>query len=102
MVRERKKCMSTKRSLSSRGLLFDSVTFGYLLGTAIYFISRPNYESLLNVTLQAGLAFACFTVGAIISMILFKNKIITLGQYIFAPGYLKARRVPKPLIKTFW
>src|SRR5690606_20045281 len=94
--------MSTKPVLAPRGLIFDSITFGYVLGVVAYYLFRPSEDFLLSVGLVAGVSAALLFAGAVIAFVLFRANILTLGQHIFEPSHVKVQREPKSMFKTFW
>lgn len=100
--KERGKFMSIKSATTPRGLVFDTITFGYLLGVLFYYLVQPSQESLLNLTAIAISTIVFLVIGLAISVVLAKMNVLTLGQHIFEPGHVKAQREPKSLFKSFW
>ncbi len=82
--------------------VFDIFTFGYLLTLAVVIVISPTEEQLLNLGAGSLIALACFVVGAIIAMALYKAKIKTLGLLIFEPPHKKARGNKAGMFKSFW
>lgn len=82
--------------------IFDIFTFGYLLLIAFVVCFQPTEEQFLNLSAGSLVALACFVVGAIIAVVLYKVKIKTLGLLIFEPPHKKAVGNKNGMLKSFW
>lgn len=91
--------MSTK---SIKGILFDGVTFAYLLMVALIVIFNPSEDTLLMMGQNAVIATVCLIIGLAMAYAFLKSNITTLGQFIFEPQHLKMLREPKPWYQSFW
>lgn len=103
MARVRKKSMSTKSSFNKKSLFFDSIIFSYLFCIIAIGIFNPTAEEKLA---QMGwfcfLAFAMFVAGFILTLVLNKSGVVTLGLCIFEAKHEKLMRAPKAWFKSFW
>lgn len=96
--------MSTKArsGMYSKGLIFDTITLGYLFVVAIAAVTTPTEEQLLLLGQNTIIVLVCLAAALILSVVLSKMKIATLGQYIFEPAHEKMMRPPKSWYATFW
>lgn len=90
------------RKIDSKGLLFDTITFAYLLLVLAVVVLRPTEDQLLNnVTNLYGLILA-LTLAAAIAFTVERMGVLSLGQSIFEPQHVKMSRPPISWVKTFW
>ena len=82
--------------------LLDGFTMALFVCVALSVIVTPTEEQLLNLSRIAWIFLGAMILGAIVSHLLNQNKIKTLGENIFEPGYEKAKAEAKPWVKTFW
>lgn len=85
-----------------KALVFDIFTFGYLLTLAAVVIVQPTEEQLLNLGVGSLVALVCFVIGAILTLVLYKLRIKTLGLLIFEPPHKKALGKKTGMFKSFW
>lgn len=82
--------------------LFDSVIFAYLSCIAIVVFSSPSEEQMLNMGFNFALFFGLMILGAIVSVLLNKNTVSTLGHMIFAPDHHKNPGQNGSAFTKFW
>ena len=85
-----------------RRTILDAVTAAFLTCVAVVVIFSPSNEDLLNLNRNVLVFFSGFVLGAVLSTILNRIGIKTLGETIFEPAYKKARTEDVPTLKTFW
>lgn len=84
-----------------RRSVLDGFSFAFLVIVLCFVIFNPNEEAQLNLKFNAILFFAAYAVGIVISALINKSGIKTMGEHIFQPDYKKALEV-QPWYKTFW
>lgn len=86
-----------------KALLLDSFIIGYIFFVSLVAILNPGEDALIANVYSYLLYFAIFCVfGGVLSKILNRIHIKTLGEAIFEAPHKKLKSVPKPWIKTFW
>ncbi len=104
MAKARGKSMSTKRKREKpiKGLVFDTAVIGYLLIVALVAVIQPNEDALMQLGRNSVIALVALAGGAVLSVLLMKMKVATLGQFIFEPQHEKMMRPPTTWYRTFW
>lgn len=102
MAKPREKSMSTKVNTNSKSLIFDSFLFAYLFVVFLVVALQPTAEQQMNMGLNGLIFLGTLVVGAILSVVLNKAGVITLGLSIFEAKHDKLKREPKTWFKTFW
>ncbi|MES2769298.1 MAG: phosphonate ABC transporter, permease protein PhnE [Bdellovibrionota bacterium] len=82
--------------------IFDIFSFGYLLTLAFVTCYRPTEEQLLNIEIGAIVTLICFIVGWVLTFVLYKFNVKTLGLLIFEAAHKKALGNKKSFLKSFW
>jgi phosphonate transport system permease protein len=95
-VRVREKSMSTK------AIVFDAITFGYLILVGLFVSTNPSEATLMDVGFLAMLTAAAMTAGGLLGFGLNKMKIKTLGENIFEPAHAKVHASTDAWYKTLW
>lgn len=90
------------KNLNIRRTVFDSVTFGFLFTVALVLLAQPSDETMLKLG-QNTLVFAAFLgLGAVLSFVLNRLHVKTLGELVFEPAYKKAAAPEVAWYKSFW
>src|SRR5687768_14445525 len=97
-----RKCMSTKSNFNFKGLVFDSLIFGYLMVLFVLLLLQPTADQLLNLKQNTVWFVLSLVLGILITFVLNSNRITTLGYFIFEPPYEKLKKPPQVWFKTFW
>ncbi|MEQ1875138.1 MAG: phosphonate ABC transporter, permease protein PhnE [Bdellovibrionia bacterium] len=90
------------RSISPKTVIMDGVIFGSLLVGLIVLISAPTEQQMLNLGQNTGIAGFSLLFGMVVSFVLNKMGIKTLGEAIFEPPHRKAQAATKSWYATFW
>lgn len=85
-----------------RRSLLDGLSFAILSSVFLSVILNPTHEQLLNLSVIASLFFGAMVAGSVVSFVLNKIGIKTLGQNLFEPSYEKVKAEAKAWYKTFW
>lgn len=88
--------------MSTKGIVFDAITFGYLLLVGLYVATNPSEETLFNVGFLGILTCGALAFGAALGVVLNKLKLKTLGEHIFEPAYAKVTASTDAWYKTLW
>jgi len=78
-------------------LIFDGLIFAYLAAVAWVLGTSPSEEQLMDLQTNFLLCLALFVVGAIVSILINKTKMKTLGALLFEPDHMKGKNT-----KSFW
>ncbi|OFZ16902.1 MAG: phosphonate ABC transporter, permease protein PhnE [Bdellovibrionales bacterium RBG_16_40_8] len=82
------------------------MTFGYLILVTIWYTilsaESANEEALLNLKQILAAIVIPIIFGGILTYLLHKNNVTTLGLHIFEPKYIKLQKPPTSWHKTFW
>lgn len=89
-------------SINRKSLIFDSIIFAYFIAVLAIATISPTEETLLNLKVLASWAIGSLIVSAVLTVILNKLGILTLGLSVFEPKHLKLQREPTSWWKTFW
>lgn len=90
------------KSFMVRRTVFDSIIFAFLASIALVVAAAPTEEQLLNMKLN-GLLFLGFMIGgAILSLLLTKLNVKTLGEVLFEPPHKKAYSAAQKWYRSFW
>lgn len=76
-------------SFTIRRSIFDGLTFGFLLCVALIALIKPTDDEWLNLSKNSIVVLICFAIAMIISEILNRKAIKTLGETLFEPDYKK-------------
>jgi phosphonate transport system permease protein len=76
-------------SFTIRRSIFDGLTFGFLLCVALIALIKPTDEEWLNLSKNSLVVLACFALAMVISEVLNRKAIKTLGETLFEPDYKK-------------
>ena len=85
-----------------RRSILDGLSFTLLFLTGLNLMVEPTTEQLLNLPLITILFFSGLLAGGLLSYILNKNGIKTLGQNLFESDVAKTQVVMKAFYKNFW
>lgn len=89
-------------SAAFRRTIFDGLSFGFLLAIALLVILKPGDEQMLDMKTNGFVFSGLFLVSVLISFILNKNGIRTLGEHIFEPDHKKGQQVETSWYYTLW
>lgn len=90
-------------SSNIRRTIFDSILFAYFLTVLVIFIVNPADDAAqIELVKQYGFGVLFLILGGILSYVLNKYSIKTLGELIFEPDYKKAHSIDKSWYKSFW
>lgn len=90
------------KTLTVRRTIFDSVIVAFLWCVALSVIFQPDEATMLNLELTSLIFVAGLGLGAILSLVLNKMGIKTLGEVLFEPAYKKATAIEISWYKTLW
>ncbi len=83
--------------------IFDAILLGYLLIVLTVTITSPDESELMNLSRNATLFFTFVGVGGVISFLVNKMGLKTLGEVVFEPPFKKAQEQNAPsFFKSFW
>ncbi len=86
-----------------RRLLFDSLNFAFVVMVALILFQAPEEEQILrDMKFYALLWGGLMVIGALISELFLKFRIVTLGELTFSPPSRKHLRSQHNLFYTFW
>jgi len=86
-----------------RRLIFDSLNFSFVMMVAWLLFQKPNEDQILEqMNSYVGLFFILIGVGIVLSEVLLKFGIVTLGELTFAPPARKHSRPHLGLWSSFW
>jgi phosphonate transport system permease protein len=95
--------MSTKvKNLELKGLVFDLFAFAYVFILAVVAVYRPTEDALLDLPRVSPVLFGALALAVLVSVLLPKLGLTTLGQSVFEPNHKKVSREPRSFWKTFW
>lgn len=89
-------------SISSKAIIFDSALTAYLLAIFAIVLVQPTQEQMLNLSFNSALLVVFAVLGIVLSLMLNKTGVPTLGGYIFAPPHEKNSGEVKSWFRTFW
>ncbi len=86
-----------------KALLLDSFILGYIFFVGLVAATSPGEDALLESVYSYILYFALFCIaGGVLSKVLKRAHIKTLGEAIFEPPHKKVKAATKSWLKTFW
>jgi phosphonate transport system permease protein len=95
--------MSTRAKPNIKSLVFDSILFAYLFCVLLVVVSQQTPEQQMsNMGLLSLIALGTLVAGFVLTIVLNRMGIITLGLSVFEPKHDKLKREPKTWFKTFW
>lgn len=88
------------RAESFKRTLFDSIIFGYLLTVFLVAVTLPSEDALLNLGVNTVIVTILFAVGCLVSIVLNRMNVDTLGETLFKPEH-KKNKTKEAWYKTF-
>ncbi|NUM57436.1 MAG: phosphonate ABC transporter, permease protein PhnE [Bdellovibrionaceae bacterium] len=88
-------------SFTLRRSIFDGLTFGFLICILLIVVANPTDEEWLNLSKNSLIVLASFLFSMILSEILNRKSIKTLGEALFEPDYKKVVAPEMPWYMTF-
>lgn len=86
----------------ARRFFFDGIIVAYLACVALVAALRPEQETMLKLGTNALIFGALFFGGVVLSAVLNRLELKTLGELVFEPAYRKATAEHKSWYKTVW
>lgn len=88
----------------TRATIFDGFLFAYAAAFFTILILNPDQETILSkMNVNIGYFLAGMSAGGILSLVLFRLGIQTLGEVLYAPAHRRFRQnAPAPLHRTLW
>jgi phosphonate transport system permease protein len=83
-------------------ILFDAMTFGFLLTVAVIAVLHPSDSDLLELGRNSLVVLLALVSGALLSWLLNRTGLKTLGEFIFEPAHRKTQAAPSAWYKTLW
>lgn len=80
--------------------IFDSIMFAYLVAIAVVALVEPTEQQMLNLGFNAQVFLALLLLGVVVTTLLNKVGLKTLGEQIFEPAYKKATAKDEGWYKT--
>ena len=82
--------------------ILDGLSFTVLVLVVLSISLDPTTVQLLNLPLLTLIFAACMILGSLVSFLLNRTQIKTLGQNLFEPIHLKTKTEAQPFFKTLW
>lgn len=89
------------KNLNLRRLVFDGITFGFLICALLLAVFSPTDEDMLNLGKNTIVFMLSFFLSAVLSEILNLKGIKTLGETLFEPDFKKIQSSYSPWYQTF-
>jgi phosphonate transport system permease protein len=85
-----------------KATVFDSVIVGYFLTLLTVAILQPDHQQMLNLGSNVWFVLFYFVIAGILSVLINKNGIKTLGGQVFESPLSKGKGTVKKWYETFW
>ncbi|MCB0369816.1 MAG: phosphonate ABC transporter, permease protein PhnE [Bdellovibrionales bacterium] len=78
-------------SFTIRRSIFDGITFGFIFLVALIAVTNPTDDDMLNLSKNTLITFGCIALSILLSELLTRKSIKTLGESLFEPAYKKVK-----------
>ncbi len=82
--------------------IFDAITFAYLSAVALVALLAPTDEHMLAMGTNSLIFAGLLVLGIVVSTVINKKGVMTLGQLIFAPAHEKDPELSRSSFSHFW
>lgn len=90
------------KSFVVRRTVFDSIIFSFLASVALVVALAPTEEQMLNMRFNGFIFLVLMFGGAILSFVLNKLGVKSLGEALFEPPHKKAYAASQKWYRSFW